>query len=1780
MKEESEKAEEKAEEKSEEESMKLRIKKHVFDIYCELLRDRSISFSMGSVLMSIMFLQLFGYIYYRKTDFPFTKDEYYEFTCEVLESLRIYPQLEAAKSGYNYIAFGISMVILILLYISGLLYVNYSILIKKFHFIFPVQLLRILSLLFYWVLLNPIIECFVAIFSCDSEGNHIVHTQMECWTGIHLFYVFLFTFFFLCFILILFLISCFYNVNITSSTDILARADINMEIYFLAYRVLLAIFGILLTDSVFHWVLIIFYLIFSISFLRLYLKYLPYYHSAFSVLFGTGIFSYFWFSVNLLLTQILDNYSRETIIIIIGILISYPLVRYIREEKISSILFDNKYDKIKKEWDIDIYVNKLTELITNSSHSDVEESILVGFIAQHRQECSSVQCPLNHDQDLYLANTGTISTRQKSNIRDPIVSYHLVDHIQSEYSLNSNASAIIHIIYSQFLLYKMGNFHMSLIELKAAEKCSKSIQQEFSIYRFKAIIEGLYVGKYYNITTGHNLEVLDITIALVFESLYFKLQRAIERSSFEHIEFWCHLDSMLPDLNLIHKLGLNIIIYTRQCTDLWNKLIKINKRYHKALHIYGYYLTEIKNDQEEGEKLIEEARGLSLNKSLEDNMNDYELMFADDTALVVISGNKEDQLRILKSSSGIMQVFGYNPYEIIGRDVNILQPKIVADAHQMMVEQYYHSARERVINNETSIFAAKRSGYLFGITLIIKPVPLLSNGIQYIGLIRPAKKESPDLILTDFQGKIDSISEGLAGTLGIPSSQFLKENEVYIQFICPDLLDPAKSKKKQEKLTKFELWTGFSDLNIQIPKNFSTIVQKMTRNIEYLLLHEEEREDFEFEGDNRSIDYSTGRKGEEIEDNPEGEVTEEATRKVLKEKQRGKEHSIRKIIGDMLKGIPKQDSLRRRGSIEKGNILKIHLNYEECEYEKCMRAEIVEHILGNGKLRLKLLKFPKQKKFENSEQSSTAGMNYEYMATKVLPEVTQRLENIGLDHGEFLRKKSVQDSFEGSCRESKEISEVVEVVLGGDAEGGEEEESKQNSTINKSNFLEASNMEILPLSGRLEITPGGLCPEKVRDVGREIKVEEVEKEEQRLKERKRDEDDIGKLTDDVGSITSGTHTFSKFLRDLRMSMYEKYNPPSVQRLKLSAQIVFLVLVGITTIYFVIASALYSDLKNSIEAMENANYRLLSNIRIGASVRSLYLMNEKSPDHYGYKIVDKSSRSINYKEVGYRDNTEYPAHMDYEDWNRANLMKYGGRLKEMTNYMATEYIYKDSEREHINPKGVSITYNKMAEIPNIFIMDCWSAYMGLVIHAFKIQKLPLVDIKPSQQSVAYVLKNSLQDLLHSTDEAIDDILKDSTRSADSSRLVLLLLLIVASMSLIGSLGVIFPVIRKVSWNKVEMLTLFLEIPRKCVRVELSKCRKFFNMVRGEGDSKVGQEEVDEELMIHEGELDEEEDIDIREGQGLLENELEYGGKHKANRKYKPFHTRFLYLIIKFFLVLLLLESYFLLSYFNSDSFLNNVTGLLDEAKALNERQFTNSLLFIFEQELLGTNGTSIVYKDNIIPEINILLDRVIEDQAKLLKKHSSNTNYHKGKYKSFFKEIVYTNGCERLYVGENLLQCNEFLGGILLKGIHSANVAYWDSIREATHDYLQTPPSLRTFPLLKEMINGPRIVQNEMLKTKYFSHAYAQLSNQLEDSLHQKFNEEYNYLLILFICFIALMLVLYLFGWSFFLETTKKALWTTKSMLAIVPPQAIVDVKKIREFLVTSSKSMIFGISDG
>lgn len=178
---------------------------------------------------------------------------------------------------------------------------------------------------------------------------------------------------------------------------------------------------------------------------------------------------------------------------------------------------------------------------------------------------------------------------------------HLIKKYYEEALNKFSNSSLLRIAYAFYLFDTMKNLHAALVGLNLSSKKKPSLQQQFSIFRYKTLIVEYIVSE----DTQNNDMYPHLTDVIEFERLLQECQKAIERVCNQQIEFWTQIANQMPDLNILHELSKKIYEESKIADEYWNNLCNINPLYPKALNLYGNYLMEIKNQYQQGYELLE-----------------------------------------------------------------------------------------------------------------------------------------------------------------------------------------------------------------------------------------------------------------------------------------------------------------------------------------------------------------------------------------------------------------------------------------------------------------------------------------------------------------------------------------------------------------------------------------------------------------------------------------------------------------------------------------------------------------------------------------------------------------------------------------------------------------------------------------------------------------------------------------------------------------------------------------------------------------------------------------------------------------------------------------------------------------------------------------------------------------------------------------------------------------------------------------------------------------------
>jgi len=115
------------------------------------------------------------------------------------------------------------------------------------------------------------------------------------------------------------------------------------------------------------------------------------------------------------------------------------------------------------------------------------------------------------------------------------------------------------------------------------------------------------------------------------------------------------------------------------------------------------------------------------------------------TCIITASGNIKTCGIITNCNGEITHILGYNKSELIGQNVNKLMSKVYADFHDKFISNYFETSQDKIIGMDRIVYAQNKQGYLVPCTLLIKVLPNLDEGIQFVSFLKDLRVANKSL---------------------------------------------------------------------------------------------------------------------------------------------------------------------------------------------------------------------------------------------------------------------------------------------------------------------------------------------------------------------------------------------------------------------------------------------------------------------------------------------------------------------------------------------------------------------------------------------------------------------------------------------------------------------------------------------------------------------------------------------------------------------------------------------------------------------------------------------------------------------------------------------------------------------------------------------------------------------------------------------------------------------------------------------------------------------------
>ena len=407
----------------------------------------------------------------------------------------------------------------------------------------------------------------------------------------------------------------------------------------------------------------------------------------------------FWGFICLFIGKIFNlvGFNGTIYLFLIGI-IFIIIYFYYKIEQIN-LFFMIDISKISSSIEYYKYILHLQTLIEDKNKSRKNKLILKSFLK--KMEENSVH------NDYFLKKY--LMCLEKGMDCD-ILLYYYMQKLYEEGLNKFNNDLTIAISYIYFLVKRLSKKKKAFLIYKSIDKNIYSIDKLFNIYRCQKILDKLWTG--FDGKDKENLESLDIIKIFNYKNKVNQFIDLLNKISLLYYDFWVALFSNncegKDEFKTLNELGSKINELLNPIEQTFNLIYRIKNDDIEVIKLYLGYIKNILNNNEKFEEYQHILTNISKDFVFETKQIDYSSFDINslhdekkEVEYFIIGASEIDtnERKIVNMSIGLTTIIGYQKSEIIGKDMNILIPKIFHKAHNSIFKENTKNSKINLYQN-------------------------------------------------------------------------------------------------------------------------------------------------------------------------------------------------------------------------------------------------------------------------------------------------------------------------------------------------------------------------------------------------------------------------------------------------------------------------------------------------------------------------------------------------------------------------------------------------------------------------------------------------------------------------------------------------------------------------------------------------------------------------------------------------------------------------------------------------------------------------------------------------------------------------------------------------------------------------------------------------------------------------------------------------------------------------------------------------------------------------
>ncbi len=612
-------------------------------------------------------------------------------------------------------------------------------------------------------------------------------------------------------------------------------------------------------------------------------------------------------------------------------------------------------------------------------------------------------------------------------------------------------------------------------------------------------------------------------------------------------------------------------------------------------------------------------------------------------------------------------------------------------------------------------------------------------------------------------------------------------------------------------------------------------------------------------------------------------------------------------------------------------------------------------------------------------------------------------------------------------------------------------------------------------------------------------IEKQLEDDQDQEEAKRREGKIEDKKDDIFQSSL------KSKKAFNAALNEKSVPSSINKLKKTGYVILLVVLALASTEFGLILTEFKDIGDNINMVKYSRLRIAIQMKLVYFINKMVLMVRKTDPRY------PKNTSI------------------YSNAAKANMTAALNEYYAVQNMMTLSTLSLSSENAQLySDKCVSLFYkNSSLAQTTIKTYTLTEAIQQLASEAFTVLSFSAnTSYAVGNDDVDFILYNAYADLYSKMKQSADLFVRDLKNRGTDKQIIVYCLYAAALLVCVLSIAFLFPVVSSVSATRLDVLSLFFDIPQNSVRVLEKKCEKFV--------ARSNDENVDD-VMSNEGEMLAEAGSIVVDGTEAPETGRT--GRHK--RKFKNNTTSNTTFYLQFMFATFIIAGYFSINFAYGYLFLKSISKYSRELNATTAIHSEICTSFSIFENLLG-NRRIPMYNES--QTFNYLAGDEISNMysiaSEVQNSHNDNGQAFTSDYQDMFINLMRSSLCaySNQFNFTFINSCDTFLDGTLAEGLHPVIVEYIEQIRETLTSYSTLINSTTNQTLINSTLSGYSYLNGTVFRAldttvfQVIDVAMRYLVDSLISSYTSQYDTEVTKRIIMFICFTIFFLISFLALW--------------------------------------------------